>query len=276
MHWTRRSRGPAVGAGRGAAAATCPGVGGSLGCSAALCSPHPRRRCLPNLAALAGGACTFSLGEMSLLQFSGSGFRALALQNDGGGARKHGGLRPFSVRFLNCESCQASRLPAQVRGARWCAPCVRGTVPSYLPLRASWTRGLDLVQSPHASGGPRGFRLCAEGEGTLSGPENPTLPWPVPLCKQLNRLGWPECGALVCPASAAHGPRDPGTQGKGREHSGAASLTRGGQGLPVRGCSILSCNSPHFLGASSWGFPILRLSWPLRPPSLRGPRSVRP
>lgn len=61
--------------------ATCPGwVGDSLASSrlrAALCSPLPRRRCLPNLAASAGGSCTFLPAELSFLGTPGSGLRNL-------------------------------------------------------------------------------------------------------------------------------------------------------------------------------------------------------
>lgn len=61
---------------RGGRGGRPPGVGGSLG-AAALCSPHPRRRCLSNLAALAGGACVLWLGGLSLFQYAGVGLRSL-------------------------------------------------------------------------------------------------------------------------------------------------------------------------------------------------------
>lgn len=56
-------------------------------------------------------------------------------------------------------------------------------------------------------------------------------------------------------------------------HSGAASLTLGGQGLLVRGCSAPSRTSRDFLSAPSRDYPRVQLSQPLRP-SRRGPRSV--
>lgn len=65
----------------------------ALGCAAALCSPHPRRRCLSNLAALAGGACMFSRGELRLLQYSGAGLQeSLPFRATGGGGLQRTGV----------------------------------------------------------------------------------------------------------------------------------------------------------------------------------------
>lgn len=113
-----------------------------------------------------------------------------------------------------------------------------GKVPSYLPPREGGTCVLAWVRSPPASRGPYGFRLCAERAKVLSlGLKNPPEPGLAPFVSNLTGWGWPECGALACQASPAHGQRDPAAQGKARALSGAVSLTRGGQGLRVRGCS---------------------------------------
>lgn len=145
-----------------------------------------------------------------------------------------------------------------------------------MPPRARGTRGTAWVQSPHASWGPRGFRLCAEGAKVRSlGLENPPKPGRL-LCAQLNSLGGGARVQSPCffGLTRPTGERDPTAQGKALAHAGTASLTCGGQGLRVRGCSTLNRSSRDFLGASSRDFPILRLFWPLRPPSRRGPRSV--
>lgn len=107
------------------------------------------------------------------------------------------------------------------------------------------------------------------------GLENPPKPGRL-LCAQLNSLGGGARVQSPCffGLTRPTGERDPTAQGKALAHAGTASLTCGGQGLRVRGCSTLKRSSRDFLGASSRDFPILRLFWPLRPPSRRGPRSV--
>lgn len=106
--------------------------------------------------------------------------------------------------------------------------------------------------------------LPGDGEGMLSGPGKPTRTWPGPLCAQFNRLGWLETTALASSASRSPGVSvTPQRKSEPWMLSGAhKTVTRGGQGLPVRDCSTLSHSSRDFLGVSCWDFPIL---WPFCP-----------
>lgn len=65
---------------------------------AALRFPHPRRRCLSNLVASCGGACTFSLGEFFCTR--GRDLGTLAMQNKYCGRRQHGKQEPTTLKFL--------------------------------------------------------------------------------------------------------------------------------------------------------------------------------
>lgn len=124
--------------------------------------------------------------------------------------------------------------------------------------------GLAWVQSPHVSGGPLGLRLGAESEGAFPGPDKPTRTWPPHLCA--NFTGWGGLMRSPClpgpPGPRAARPRD------ARQSPGALGARVTGPrwaGVPVCGGSTLSCNSLHFPGASSWDFPLPRLSWPPGP-----------
>lgn len=194
----------AVGAGRGVAAATCPGVGGSLGGSARLSSPlrsgtllsPPQEALFVKLGRLGRRrlhVLTWRIEPFSVLGGRASG--VLALQDNAGqGWCREQGSETLQRWLFTCEPRQASRLPIAGERSPFDVPHVSGgKVPSYLPPREGGTCDLAWVRSPPASGGPDGFRLCAERAKVLSlRLKNPPEPGLAPFVSNLTGWGWPE------------------------------------------------------------------------------------